>query len=217
MSYVICDRKLSTKCTHLFIITQFTSCHLWQEIVHKVYTSVYNKPSFCAMFYWLNVKVFFCLLTMCTYVMLTHSAYKFYICSQFVQMWYLLSVYKCYFAHSVYTFCLMTVLTYTVLSTHIVCISYYVYSTVCAFSIMFAHSVYIFFIVYSQCVHILLFNHSVYIFYCLLTVCTQLLVTSRPDDECFQSYLQLLDKCLQHEVRDHTLCCTVVASSCALQ
>ncbi|BFZ06840.1 hypothetical protein BsWGS_09879 [Bradybaena similaris] len=30
-------------------------------------------------------------------------------------------------------------------------------------------------------------------------VCTQLLVTSRPDDECFQSYLQLLDKCLQHE------------------
>ncbi|CAL1527783.1 unnamed protein product [Lymnaea stagnalis] len=30
-------------------------------------------------------------------------------------------------------------------------------------------------------------------------VCTQLLVASRPDDECFQIYLQLIDKCLNHE------------------
>ncbi|XP_005108204.2 protein Smaug homolog 1 [Aplysia californica] len=30
-------------------------------------------------------------------------------------------------------------------------------------------------------------------------VCTQLLVASRPDDECFKIYLQLIDKCLNHE------------------
>jgi len=30
-------------------------------------------------------------------------------------------------------------------------------------------------------------------------VCTQLLVTSRPEDECFAIYLQLLDKCMMHQ------------------
>ncbi|XP_067680249.1 protein Smaug homolog 1-like isoform X1 [Haliotis asinina] len=30
-------------------------------------------------------------------------------------------------------------------------------------------------------------------------VCTQLLVASRPDDDCFTTYLQLIDKCLNHE------------------
>ena len=36
---------------------------------------------------------------------------------------------------------------------------------------------------------------------CLLSVCTQLLVASRPDDECFNLYIQLIDKCINHEVR----------------
>jgi hypothetical protein len=30
-------------------------------------------------------------------------------------------------------------------------------------------------------------------------VCTQLMVTSRPEDECFAIYLQLLDKCMMHD------------------
>ena len=34
-----------------------------------------------------------------------------------------------------------------------------------------------------------------------ISVCTQLLVSARPEDECFGLYMQLLDKCMMHEVR----------------
>ena len=43
--------------------------------------------------------------------------------------------------------------------------------------------------IYNQC-----------LWYILISVCTQLLVSARPEDECFGLYVQLLDKCMMHEV-----------------
>lgn len=43
------------------------------------------------------------------------------------------------------------------------------------------------------------FSNSSFFFFFQFPVCTQLLV-SRPDEENISSYLQLIDKCLIHEV-----------------
>lgn len=45
--------------------------------------------------------------------------------------------------------------------------------------------------------------------FCFFLVCTQLLV-SRPDEENISSYLQLIDKCLIHEVSSDESSKTVV-------
>jgi len=46
----------------------------------------------------------------------------------------------------------------------------------------------------------ILLSHSLFIKNFFVVVCTQLLVSTRPEDECFSMYLQMLDKCMMHEV-----------------
>ena len=43
--------------------------------------------------------------------------------------------------------------------------------------------------------------HQCSVFVVCVSVCTQLLTASIPDDDSLQLFFQLIDKCLQHEVR----------------